>query len=822
MRRCAESADEAASGDRAMFAGSNARWHLLAVVLLGIASSASVWGLLEDREYQLLMAEFAARAQERTLAISREVQNDVEILHSASAFFAGSDAVHREDFETFVGALVSRAGSVLAVEWAPRVPLDAREEFERRLARHTGTRAEILESGDRNRLQPAALREFYFPVEFRVESGGVRSDAIGFDHASDSLRWNAMQQALESGSAVATERIKLFEETAADGDRFGVLVVQPVFANDAGREGLTGRREQLRGFILGFYRVPDVVRRALADFTDTGLNCRVVDLTDAARAEHLYVHGIEGADASFEPVQVKAAAARGLVYSTPLHVVPGRQWVVQCWPTEEFIAAHTSLIPVGSLLFGLVATGLLGILVWIVDGRADAVERTVIERTAELRDANRQLEEEVRDRMAAEARFAEHARNLEESNRQLEQVRVELQRQATIDPLTGVLNRLSFAEQFASEWTRTGRLDLPLSCVLLDVDFFKKINDTHGHPVGDAVLRSLAAMLRTHTRSYDSVARFGGEEFCILLPETSESDAIDWADGLRKWIAATPMDVGEDVLHITISLGVATRRGDHRSCEELLNQADEAMLVAKRQGRNRLVAFGDLHRLAAAGHESRRDIFGGACAADIMTPVLVHLTPAHPLHEAARVLLSLRLDSVPVIDDEGRTLGIIGEEDLTAQMLSDKGWQQVVADAMNPTPVTYEYDTPAADICGFLSRVAVRRVIILQDGRPVGLISRSTLIRWLRNALLCDPVASTSEGDADAADVSDRLHSTIDRLTKQIAALQEGVESSQGSVTPMVVSVATRIQELVDDALMLSADKEAEEDGYATMGAVLS
>jgi hypothetical protein len=116
-------------------------------------------------------------------------------------------------------------------------------------------------------------------------------------------------------------------------------------------------------------------------------------------------------------------------------------------------------------------------------------------------------------------------------------------------------------------------------------------------------------------------------------------------------------------------------------------------------------------------------------------------------------------------------------------------------------------------------------VIILQAGRPVGLISRSTLIRWLRNASLTGPDDSSKSADASvlADDVTERLRSTIDRLTSQIAALQQRVEYSQGAVTPVVVSAATRIQELVDDALMLTADQDADSvAGYATMGAVLS
>jgi diguanylate cyclase (GGDEF)-like protein len=796
-------------------------WHLVGVLALGVASSGSVWGLFKQRERQIMQAEFAARAKERVVAVGREVRDDVDLLYAVSAYFAGSEEVDQQEFLAFVGSLTTRARSVQAIEWAPRVTNHERQSFERRLLDDSPTAAGIVERGDGDRLKAAEVRDVYFPVQFAAEPSGSRAGVPGFDHSSEPARWRAMQKAVESGDAVATERLELFRQAQHESDRDGILVAMPVFAREA--DAPLARRESLTGFIVGVYRLSDIVSRALADFTDMEVNCRILDVTHRTRRQYLHLHlarnsGAGGVDYHRDKL------SSDLVYAAPIDV-PGRNWVVECWPTQQFVSAHASILPIASLVTGLVLTGMIALLIWMVDGRADAVERTVVERTAALQKANEELEAEVHERLIAERKLAEHARNLEESNRQLEQARSALQRQATIDPLTGVMNRHSLGERSAAEWSRTCRQKLPLSCIMLDVDFFKKINDTHGHLVGDEVLQTLAQLLREHTRDYDCVARFGGEEFCVLLPSTHEGDAIEWAERLRKVIAAHSLHDGADTFHTTVSIGVASRTADVKGPEELLNQADEAMLVAKRQGRNRVIAFSGLHRLATDLLDSGGSVFRGACAADIMTPVLVHLTPTQSLEEAARLLLSLRLDSVPVIDDDGRTLGIIGEEDLTAQILSDKGWRQVVGEAMNTTPVTYDAKTPAADICEFLSRVTVRRVIILQQGRPVGLISRSTLIRWLKNALrFCSDEVSLPQVDAASPDVvTERLRSTIDRLTGQIVALQQGVESSQGVVTPVVVSAATRIQELVDDALLLSADQDADSvGGYATMGAVLS
>lgn len=828
MRRRTDSADEHACCGRVQRVALRVHWHLVGVIALGVACTGSVWGLFKQRERQLLHSELAARAKERVVAIGRELRDDVDLLYVAAAFIAQFNDLDREEFLTYVGSLTSRAKSVQAIEWVPRVTLDQRARFERRLREASSATAYesatgIVEANEGGQVTAAGVRDVYYPVEYVSQPGGVRTETVGFDHASHPPRWQAMEQAVAKGEAVATERLLLFDDAQPESDRYGILVAMPVFARGKAIDTPAARHEALIGFVFGVYRLSDIVSRALADFSDLEVNCRVLDVTEPGRRDELHLNlarssGRGGAEENLETLK------SGFIYAAQVDV-PGRKWVVECWPTPLFMQAHMSILPTASLITGLIGTVMVALLVWVVDGRADAVERTVVERTAELQHANAELEAEVRERIAAQTQLAEHARNLEETNRQLEQVRAALQQQATIDSLTGIMNRHSFSERLAGEWSRACRQDVPLSCILLDVDFFKKINDTYGHFAGDDVLKSLTLLLRDHTRDYDCVARYGGEEFSFLLPNANEDEAIEWAERLRQTIASHPLSGGNRAFPITVSIGVTSRTPDVKGPEDLLNQADEAMLVAKRQGRNRVVAFSHFHRLATDSLESGGNFFHGACAADIMTPVLVHLTPLQPLEEAAQLLLSLRLDSVPVIDEEGRTLGIIGEEDLTAQILSDRGWHQSVGDVMNTAPVMYDARTPAADICDFLSRVTVRRVIILHAGRPVGLISRSTLIRWLHNSLLADPAEplASAEFVAAADDVADRLRSTIDRLSNQIAALQQSVHSSQGAATPVIVSAATRIQELVDDALMLSADQNTDHTGgYATMGAVLS
>lgn len=176
-------------------------------------------------------------------------------------------------------------------------------------------------------------------------------------------------------------------------------------------------------------------------------------------------------------------------------------------------------------------------------------------------------------------------RALAETNRQLEVQRAELEALATRDPLTGLLNRREFVRQADLELARARRSGAPLSLIMLDLDHFKIINDRHGHAVGDEVLRQTARQMAGTTRQTDRVARFGGEEFVLLLPDTSAEQARHLAEKLREGLAhARVPALG---IPVTASLGVATVSGTESvTLDAMLHEADQALYEAKRRGRN--------------------------------------------------------------------------------------------------------------------------------------------------------------------------------------------------------------------------------------------
>lgn len=166
----------------------------------------------------------------------------------------------------------------------------------------------------------------------------------------------------------------------------------------------------------------------------------------------------------------------------------------------------------------------------------------------------------------------------------------DLERLATTDALTGALNRRRFLERGAEEFTRSRRYDRPLSVVMLDIDHFKKVNDTHGHATGDEAIKMTVRCCKGTLRACDIIGRLGGEEFAIVLPETPPVNAFTAAQRVRELIAGSelPLEESDGVLRLTVSIGLAWMTPNDRGVEQLLARADAALYRAKNGGRNRV------------------------------------------------------------------------------------------------------------------------------------------------------------------------------------------------------------------------------------------
>jgi diguanylate cyclase (GGDEF)-like protein len=204
----------------------------------------------------------------------------------------------------------------------------------------------------------------------------------------------------------------------------------------------------------------------------------------------------------------------------------------------------------------------------------------------ELTSLNQSLEEKVRER----------TRQLEVANRQLREEKVTLQITSITDGLTGAYNRTYTLERFDQEVSAAKRYRKKLSVIMFDLDHFKRVNDFHGHQIGDSVLQRVAQIFHYTMRDSDLIGRYGGEEFLIVLPETDCTEAALVAERIRKDVEA--QEWSEPRLHVTISGGVAEYGGGN--AEQLIRRADSLMYQAKQLGRNRIVSETTINRRSSA------------------------------------------------------------------------------------------------------------------------------------------------------------------------------------------------------------------------------
>lgn len=199
-------------------------------------------------------------------------------------------------------------------------------------------------------------------------------------------------------------------------------------------------------------------------------------------------------------------------------------------------------------------------------------------------------EGELLARMKVQLKLKALADKLKLANKQLWEL-------STVDALTKVFNRRYFMHRLDAEFKRRERYDTPLSFLMIDIDYFKKLNDNYGHQVGDDVLRHLGGMINGSVRDTDVAGRYGGEEFCILLPHTDHAGAMVLANRLYESVRTGEFPTMAGMLHVTVSMGVSSSDlPGIESTEDLIKVADEALYRAKKEGRDRVVEAVGLER----------------------------------------------------------------------------------------------------------------------------------------------------------------------------------------------------------------------------------
>ena len=236
-------------------------------------------------------------------------------------------------------------------------------------------------------------------------------------------------------------------------------------------------------------------------------------------------------------------------------------------------------------------------------------------------------------------------------------------------------------------------------------------------------------------------------------------------------------------------------------------------MVAKQLGRNQVVQFGQLNAIDQSDAvPARTRQFGGTLARDVMVPVLLQVQATDALPHAVELLLRTRLESLPVVDDAGKFLGLIAEEDLAARLLSPSGWECTVDEIVNRKTVCFHETTPITEICEFLQRAAIRRIVVLnKTDVPIGTISRGTILRWLRNCARVDAEACQEWSDkaSELPQPAQQLSTTFQQLAERVHAIrQECHENTEHSLAPIINGVS-QLQEVLEEALTQAGNARA-------------
>ena len=526
------------------------RWLRWAVLAASVAFSAA------SAYYFSVQVRQEAHSRFETVAVG--VANDVnsriraygDVLYALRGLFDSSTEVTRDEFHQFAQAisLGERYPGVTNISFTFRVPHARKLQFERAVR---AEKSPLVKGLPEFAIKPPGDRPEYAVLSY-LEPMGKNVAAWGLDLNADPLRRSAVDRARDSGQISASSGVTLLRDGSAS---IASTLLRLAVYRGGGAPGSVDERRRLYFGIVG-----SAVR--VGEMIDATLSKEVL-----ARAQLQIYEEVGDVGAAKDTLLFDSAASGPASGAAPLGdfsryqvtrslAVGDREWRLRIVPRKDPVdlldnagiaAILTALLAISALVF------------WLMTSVA-----------------------------VSESRGAE----LAQRNREAGLLRERLREQAMRDKLTGLYNRHYVEEWFELELRRAQRHGWSIAAIMLDIDHFKRFNDTFGHEAGDLVLRELAGALGRTTRGSDVASRYGGEEFLVLLPECPFDAALRRAERMREEVAKLELRYGGKPLGpVTVSLGVAVFPDHTKESEELLRCADEALYAAKQAGRNRVVAY---------------------------------------------------------------------------------------------------------------------------------------------------------------------------------------------------------------------------------------
>src|SRR6266571_264854 len=524
------------------------RWLRWAVLVASLAFSAA------STYYFRIQVQQEARSRFGTVAIG--VANDVQsriraygdVLYALRGLFDASDKVTRDDFHQFAQALSlgERYLGVTAISFASRVPHARKLEFERAVRAETSP---LVKGLPKFAIKPPGERPEYAALTY-IEPMEKNVGAWGLDLNADPLRRSVVDRARDTGQMASSSGVTLLRDGNSS---VSSTLLRLALYRGGGVPGSVEERQQLYwGMVGSTVRVNEMIDATLSKEILSRAQLQIYEAGNAPG------EGAAGDTLLFDsaPSGTAAAPAEFSGYAvTQRLAVADREWLLRIVPRKDPV----DLLDKAGTASILAATlAISALLFWLMTSIA-----------------------------VSESRGAELAKR----NRDAALLREKLREQAMHDKLTGLYNRHYVEEWFGLELRRAQRHGRPVAAILLDIDHFKRFNDSFGHEAGDLVLRELAGVLRRFARQSDVASRYGGEEFLVLLPECPFDAARSKAEQLREEVAKLELRYDDQPLGpVTVSLGVAAFPDHAKESEQLLRCADEALYLAKQSGRNRVVA----------------------------------------------------------------------------------------------------------------------------------------------------------------------------------------------------------------------------------------
>jgi len=521
------------------------RWAVLAASLAFSAASAYYFSIQVRQEAHSRFGTVA-------IGVANDVQSRIraygDVLFALRGLFDSSDKVSRDEFHRFAQALSlgERYPGVTNISFASRVPHAKKLEFERAVRAETSL---LVKGLPEFAIKPPGERPEYAVLTY-IEPMGKNIPAWGLDLNADPLRRSVIERARDTGQMASSSGVTLLRDGSAS---VSSTLLRLALYRGGGAPGSVEERQRLYwGMVGSTVRVGEMIEATLSKEILSRVQLQIYEISEGTAGGTLLFDSAASGAAATAPAPAEFSG-----HAVTHHLaVADREWRLRIVPRKDPVDL---LDKAGSAAILAALLAISALLFWLMTSVA-----------------------------VSESRGEE----LAQRNREAALLREKLHEQAMHDKLTGLYNRHYVEEWFGLELRRAQRHGRPIAAIMLDVDHFKRFNDSFGHEAGDLVLRELAGALRRSTRGSDVASRYGGEEFLVLLPECPLDAALRKAEQLREEVAKLELRYdGRPLGPVSVSLGVASFPDHAKESAELLRRADEALYLAKQAGRNRVVAY---------------------------------------------------------------------------------------------------------------------------------------------------------------------------------------------------------------------------------------